>query len=134
MILLQNTEGSHDADRRGDRRKHQQRHLNPPIRLNRRRQHPRRVVVLPSPTSTPFTTLPTLDPIQATAAAQETQAAALGGGITPTATALPSTGFADEIGVPMLAMLGGVFLLALILARGLRISTQKKIGYHREDS
>jgi len=87
---------------------------------------PTQVVVLPSPTSTPFTTLPTLDPAQATAAAQETQAAALGGGVTPTATALPSTGFADEVGVPMLAALGGVFILALILARSLRISTAKK--------
>jgi len=86
---------------------------------------PTQVVVLPSPTSTPFTTLPTLEPAQATAAAQETQAAAQGG-VTPTATALPSTGFADEVGMPMLAALGGIFILALILARSLRISTAKK--------
>lgn len=86
---------------------------------------PTQVVVLPSPTSTPFTTLPTLEPAQATAAAQETQAAAQGG-VTPTATALPSTGFADEVGLPMLAALGGVFILAVILARSLRISTAKK--------
>lgn len=87
---------------------------------------PTQVVVLPSPTSTPFTTLPTLEPAQATAAAQETQAAAAGGGVTPTATALPSTGFADDVGVPALGLMGAAFLLALILARSLRISTQKK--------
>ncbi|MCJ7824907.1 MAG: hypothetical protein MUP44_08415 [Anaerolineales bacterium] len=79
------------------------------------------VVVLPTNTSTPFLTLPTVAPQTATAAAQATLAAALGGGgATPTATALPATGFADEVGVPTLAILGGFLLAIIIIARSLR--------------
>jgi type II secretory pathway pseudopilin PulG len=79
------------------------------------------VVVLPTDTPTPFLTLPTVAPETATAAAQATLAAAQGGGgATPTATALPATGFADEIGVPMLAILAGVMLAVIIIARSLR--------------
>jgi cytoskeletal protein RodZ len=79
------------------------------------------VVVLPTDTPTPFLTLPTLAPETATAAAQATLAAAQGGGgATPTATALPATGFADEIGVPTLAILAGVLLAVIIIARSLR--------------
>jgi cytoskeletal protein RodZ len=79
------------------------------------------VVVLPTFTPTPFLTLPTVAPETATAAAQATLAAAQGGGgATPTATALPATGFADEIGVPTLAILGGILLAVIIIARSLR--------------
>ena len=79
------------------------------------------VVVLPTDTPTPFLTLPTVAPETATAAAQATLAAAQGGGgATPTATALPATGFADDIGVPTLAILAGVLLAIIIIARSLR--------------
>jgi cytoskeletal protein RodZ len=79
------------------------------------------VVVLPTDTPTPFLTLPTVAPETATAAAQATLAAATGGGgATPTATALPATGFADEIGVPALAILGGILLAVIVIARSLR--------------
>jgi type II secretory pathway pseudopilin PulG len=79
------------------------------------------VVVLPSNTPTPFTTLPTLDPLTATAAAQAT-AEAEGGGAEPTATptALPATGFADEAGIPTLLLFAGLLVVVVFVARGLR--------------
>jgi hypothetical protein len=81
---------------------------------------PTQVVVLPTDTATPFLTLPTLAPETATAAAQQTLAAQGGGGATPTATALPATGFAEDIGVPTLALLGGLLLALIFIARSLR--------------
>ena len=81
---------------------------------------PTQVVVLPSDTPTPFTTLPTLEPLTATAAAQATLDAISGADLTPTATALPATGFADEAGVPTLLLLGCVLLVVVFIARGLR--------------
>ncbi len=86
---------------------------------------PTQVVVLPTSTATPFLTLPTLAPETATAAAQQTLAASGGGGatVTATTTALPATGFAEDIGVPTLALLGGVLLAVIFIARGLRTRT-----------
>jgi hypothetical protein len=87
---------------------------------------PTQVVVLPTSTATPFLTLPTLAPETATAAAQQTLAAQSGGGgatVTATSTALPATGFAEDIGVPTLALLGGVLLAVIFIARGLRTRT-----------
>ncbi|HUS85395.1 MAG TPA: hypothetical protein VMX56_09630, partial [Anaerolineales bacterium] len=82
---------------------------------------PTLVVVLPTETPTPFLTLPTLAPGTATAAAQLTLAAAQGGGgETPTPTALPATGFADEVGIPALALAGGLLLAVIFIARSLR--------------
>jgi len=82
---------------------------------------PTQVVVLPSDTPTPFMTLPTLEPLTATAAAQATLDALAGGAdLTPTSTALPATGFADEAGVPTLLLLGCVLLVVVFIARGLR--------------
>lgn len=79
------------------------------------------VVVLPTDTPTPFLTLPTLAPETATAAAQQTLAAGGGGASpTPTATALPATGFGDEVSVPMLALLGGLMVAVIFIARSLR--------------
>jgi cbb3-type cytochrome oxidase subunit 3 len=78
------------------------------------------VVVLPSDTPTPFLTLQTLEPMTATAAAQATQDAILGGAGSPTPTALPTAGFADEAGMPLLLMLGGILLAVIFVARGLR--------------
>ena len=87
---------------------------------------PTQVVVLPTdtPTATPFTTLPTVAPLTATAAAQMTQTALAiaggGGSPTPTPTALPSTGFADDVGLPGLAGLTALFLVVIFLSRRLR--------------
>lgn len=80
---------------------------------------PTQVVVIPTdtPTSTPFTTLPTAAPLTQTA-----QAA--GAGVTPTATptALPSTGFAEDVGLPGLFGLAGVLLVVILVSRRLRAS------------
>ena len=82
---------------------------------------PTQVVVLPTNTPTEFLTLPSLEPGTATAAAQATLDAEMGGGGgTPTATALPVTGFADEVGMPALFMLAAVLLAVIFVARGIR--------------
>lgn len=41
----------------------------------------------------------------------------------PTSTALPDTGFADDFGVPGLALIAGVLLVIIILSRRLRTTT-----------
>ncbi|RLD00452.1 MAG: hypothetical protein DRI46_07365 [Chloroflexi bacterium] len=92
----------------------------------------------PSSTSTPVLA-PTNSPVPdggtpaatadlaatATVAALLTQQA--GGADTPTpiptSTALPDTGFADDFGVPGLALIAGVLLVIIILSRRLRAST-----------
>jgi hypothetical protein len=84
---------------------------------------PTQVVVLPTDTPTPFTTLSTVAPLTATAAAQMTQTAlaiAGGGGGSPTPTALPSTGIADDVGLPGLVGLTALFLVVIFLSRRLR--------------
>lgn len=81
---------------------------------------PTAVVVVASPTSTPAATI---DPGIATAIAQATLAAAQGGGGgTPTATALPATGFADEVGLPGLVILAVLLVVVVIVSRRLRMS------------
>jgi hypothetical protein len=83
---------------------------------------PTQVIVLPTFTPTPFLTLPTLAPQTATAAALQTlEAIQGGGGATPTATALPATGFADEVGIPGLVIMGGLLLAVIFIARSLRM-------------
>ncbi len=88
---------------------------------------PTQVVVLPTdtpgPSSTPLS-LPTVDQT-ATAAARLTQTAeAIAGAETatprPTATALPTTGFGEEAGLPGLAGLAAVLLAVIFLSRRLR--------------
>jgi hypothetical protein len=81
---------------------------------------PTQVVVLPSDTPTPFTTLPTIDPLTATAAAQATADAEGGEPATATPTALPATGFADEAGIPTLILFGALLVIVVFVARGLR--------------
>lgn len=83
---------------------------------------PTEVVVLP--TETPFTTLSTLAPQTATAAAQATlDAAAQAGTPTATPTALPATGFADEAGLPTLLLMSAALVAILVVARRLRGAT-----------
>lgn len=81
---------------------------------------PTQVVVLPSDTPTPFTTLPTIDPLTATAAAQATADAEGVETATATPTALPATGFADEAGIPTLILFGALLVIVVFVARGLR--------------
>jgi hypothetical protein len=88
----------------------------------------------PTNTATPIlaptnTVDPADGPLQ-DAAATETVAALLtqqAGGDEPTpiptSTALPDTGFADDFGVPGLALIAGVLLVIIILSRRLRTST-----------
>jgi cytoskeletal protein RodZ len=76
---------------------------------------PTQVVVIA--TSTPVVIQPTLNPAQATAAAQATLSALQA---TATATALPSTGFADEVGLPGLLLLGGLLAVVILITRHLR--------------
>lgn len=83
-------------------------------------------VLAPTNTNTPVPEDVTPDPAAtATVAALLTQQAAGGGGATPipTATALPDTGFADDFGVPGLALIAGVLMVIIILSRRLRSST-----------
>ncbi len=82
---------------------------------------PTAVVVLPTTTDTPFTTLQTVQPITQTAAAQQTLDAAQQA--TPTPTALPATGFADDVGVPGLLMMGLALIAVVFIARQLRTRT-----------
>jgi len=56
----------------------------------------------------------------ATVAALLTQQAGPDGGLIPTATALPDTGFADDVGVPGLLLIAGVLMVVIILSRRLR--------------
>ncbi len=100
------------------------------------------VVAKPSftPTASPAITETFSDPRTATVAALLTQAAtsrnvtltpgtavggAGGGGLngTSTSTALPTTGFADEVGLPGLFGLAVALIVVIFLARRLRIST-----------
>lgn len=82
---------------------------------------PTQVVVIPTSTSTPFTTLPTAVVLTETAAAQQTLDAAAQLTPTPTATALPSTGFIDDVGLPSLLMVGGLLVVVILFARRLRL-------------
>ncbi len=84
---------------------------------------PTAVVVLPTATDTPFTTLQTVQPITQTAAAQQTLDAAQQATPTPTPTALPATGFADDVGVPGLLMMGLALIAVVFIARQLRTRT-----------
>lgn len=82
----------------------------------------------PTQTSTPVvviptnTTIPTEDPRTATVAALLTQAAVFQQTANPsvTTTALPTTGFADQVGVPGLIGLAIVLLVVIFLSRRLR--------------
>ena len=76
---------------------------------------PTQVVVVAS--ATPVVPA-TLDPAQQTAAVLATQRALTP---SPTATALPVTGFADEGGFPTLLVLGAALVVVVIIARRMRM-------------
>ena len=98
---------------------------------------PTEVVVVPTATPTPvvveatevvIVAAPTQDPRTATVAALLTQAAqaqqtsAVTSVAVATATALPTTGFADEVGIPGLLGMAVVLLVVIFLARRLRMA------------
>ncbi len=88
---------------------------------------PTPVIAMPTntPTATQPANSPTPDPRQATIDALATisaltQPPGAGGTGTPSATELPNTGFADDIGLPGLAIAAVVLLLVIFMARRLR--------------
>lgn len=78
-----------------------------------------------APTDTPDSSgggAATVDPRTATVAALFTQQAENALTITPVSTALPDTGFMDNVGVPGLVALASSLVLVIFLARRLRTS------------
>jgi preprotein translocase subunit YajC len=59
-----------------------------------------------------------------TAAALQTQAAEKLGTATATPTALPGTGFADEVGLPMMVGMAILLLVVMVMARRLRMANR----------
>ncbi len=74
------------------------------------------------PTNTPILETDTPSPETATVAALLTEQAQEGeeGTPEPTATSLPDTGFADDLGVPGLLAIAGILLVVIFLSRRLR--------------
>ena len=78
------------------------------------------------PTNTPViaqataTSSPTPDPATATVAAAFTQIAASTGTVIATSTALPNTGFVDDVGAPGLLMVAVALVAVIFLVRRLR--------------
>lgn len=70
----------------------------------------------PEPTDTRAPTLTSAPIAQATTAVPTIEST-----ITPTPTALPSTGFADDIGLPGLLSLGFVLIFVAFIARRIRV-------------
>lgn len=84
---------------------------------------PTNTAVVARPSGASPTPLPTQDPRTATVAALFTQAAEAQKTVVPTSTALPQSGFADEVGLPGLAALTMALLVVVFLARRLRTAT-----------
>lgn len=85
------------------------------------------VVVVQANTPVPTGTQQLSAAEMATVSALQTQMAGVGGaGMTgtpqATSTALPSTGFADEVGLPGMVGLAAVMVVVILLARKLRLS------------
>jgi len=82
------------------------------------------VVAIPTATNTPVPPTPTLSAanLTATSAALGTKPAGSG---TPqvTPTGLPSTGFADQVGLPGMIGLAVLLLLVILIVRRMRVST-----------
>lgn len=79
------------------------------------------VVAQPSATDTLEFTL-TPDPLTATVGAGFTQVAASTATVVATSTALPISGFADEVGLPGLVIAAMVLVTVIFLARRLRVT------------
>ncbi len=80
----------------------------------------------PTPSPTPVVAMPTNTPtpdnayVTATIQAALTQAALAQQTVYPTTTALPATGFADDVGLPGLMVMALAFVVIIFLARKLR--------------
>jgi hypothetical protein len=89
----------------------------------------KQVAQVPTATSTPVlaeeraanTATPTVDPVQATQDALDTVVAAAQTQ-NPTATKLPASGFADDVGAPGLLAMAVVLIVVIFLVRRLRTS------------
>jgi hypothetical protein len=68
-------------------------------------------------------TLPQQDPATQTVAALYTKAALTQTALASAPTALPTSGFADQVGLPGLLLLGGVLIVVIFLARRLRTAS-----------
>jgi len=79
---------------------------------------PSRTSVVIVPTNTPL--VATVDPRTATVSALLTQAALAQQTRSPTPTALPTTGFADQVGIPGLLGLAAILIVVIFLSRRLR--------------
>ena len=80
---------------------------------------PTQVVAVPTNTS-----VVTVDPRTATVSALLTQAAAVTQvGVTPTSTALPATGFAEDVGLPGLLGIAVLLIAVFFLARRMRTAS-----------
>lgn len=87
------------------------------------------VVASPTPTSTPNPAIPpgiggTAVAQTATIGAAYTKVAASVLTIVPTTTALPNTGFIDDVGLPGLVVMVLAFVIVILLARRLRIAPE----------
>ncbi len=80
-------------------------------------------VVAKASTST-ATSAVTANPLTATAASLLTQAAIAQKTIIPTSTLLPKSGFADEVGMPVLLGLAALLVVVIFLARRLRTAVR----------
>ncbi len=78
---------------------------------------PTAVIVVPTNTK-----VPTTDPRTATVSALLTEAARVTQTVVPTSTALPGTGFAEDVGLPAMLGLAALFLVVIFLSRRLRTS------------
>jgi hypothetical protein len=87
---------------------------------------PTLVVALATSTLTPDPSAVTQSPITATVAAALTQAAAAQLTIVPTSTALPSTGIADEYGLPGMFVMALAFIIVILLSRRLRATPRSQ--------
>ncbi len=82
-------------------------------------------VIVQPPTATPTLTPTSVSDAQkATLAAQQTQLAEgkFTATVLPTSTALPTTGFADEVGLPGMIGIGVALVVIILVARRLRTS------------
>jgi cell division septation protein DedD len=77
--------------------------------------------VVAQPTNTPLP--PTPDPATATVGAALTQAALAAQTVVPTSTALPGTGFADDVGIPGLLVMAVLLVAIILIVRRLRFAT-----------
>jgi type II secretory pathway pseudopilin PulG len=87
---------------------------------------PTKTPVVVVQTNTPGATTSLSDAELATVSALQTEMAGKGGGATPapTSTALPTSGFADEVGLPLMAGLAIVLVVVILLSRRLRLSSR----------